>query len=307
MERLVRELVPATARLLDEGWALGDAVQAARRRWATPAEEREHWWARWSLMQPEWCHLLGAVVNTRVRYCRPGSLASMLRGGQANTKGNAKQRARTDAFKCAFIFSQAPQQFEQLDDLAGGNPTLPAGFPTRLYASGGAERYARRGNQLAAAAEAAPPPYVPTGPLLTVDDLRLVVAALSLASKPGLWDDNAVAADHPLMAAVDGDGLSVWWAAGGVLKSVHVRMAFVDAPEGCAGWSGTTAGMLMQHVVTRLSHRLVMRSFGWIPNFQEGWGTPRMLGELAMTIGRWGANVSVSVAELMVRLSPRVS
>jgi hypothetical protein len=85
--------------------------------------------------------------------------------------------------------------------------------------------------------------------------------------------------------AVDGDGLCVEWLDEGIGSPVQalLRIAYADAPEGAAGLVATCAGVFLQWLVDSDEVELrVSRCFGPIPNSANGFGTPRMVMEIAV-------------------------
>jgi len=291
------ELVPGFS-LEEAHWR--DVIAAAETKWATWMERAEHERWRWSFELPMSHELLG----TRRKLFTRNGLATALRGGQRGD--NRRGQSLLQGLK----WQQAATVLERLDSLRGHDRARSVNMPERGWLSGGASRMQRRGVYVERTASKEPPPHLVDSPAdaLPADALCLATESLSGDTKPLMWAGpaQAVQQDRCYMGAIDGDGLALWrWSAEGGWLCVHVRLAYIDTPEGCAGLAGTLPGLCLQHVFVATADVLLLsRVWGWIPNFAKGkgFGKPRLLGEVCMGhTQRWGAEVMVGIDELQVR------
>jgi hypothetical protein len=259
-------------------------IDMIRDRWGKPAQQElaEHLWFR---MEPWHNPLMHRVLGTDLldprKALKRNAWKQQLAG---HTSRQAATRQRGTSCLAALSYYLPEAQEDAMDDITGRhgptvNPTLVA---RHLWHTIGATQLSQLGDLREAKARTdgwEPPAHY----VAAVDELpQRCVQSLQVLLKTKLPIRSAsTEASTPCMWAVDSDGVAVRMSC---KREVHLRLAYVDGSEGSSGVGGTVGGILLHAMLASADMLHMTRVFGWIPNCAEGWGKPRVLAELAITM-----------------------
>jgi hypothetical protein len=263
-------------------------IEAIRARWGMRAqqEKQEHLWFRLEAWHNPLMHRVLGIAPLKA--LKPNVWKRELAG---HTSKQAAKRQRGKSCLAALSYYLPEAQQDALDDLTGLNGTTvePTLVTRHLWETIGATQLSQLGElreTKARTGEWEPPAHYvgPVADQLPQTCVRRLVALLSADTKLPIRSART-AAESDCMWAVDSDGVAVRMSSEqGDPREVHLRVAYVDGSEGSSGVGGTVGGILL-HAMLASAHRLVMtRVYGWIPNCTVGWGKPRVLAELAITM-----------------------
>ena len=268
--------------------ALG--LEAIRARWGRHSEQerQEHLWFRLEAWHNPLMHrVLGVATLTALK---PIVWKRELAGYMSKQAPAKRQRATSCLAALRHYLPEAPQ--DALDDLTGLHrgatvePTLVARW---MWGRIGATQLSQLGDlreTKARTGDCEPPAHyvAAVADQLPQTCVRRLLEKLSAETKLPIRSAG-LAAELECMWAVDSDGIAVRMSFDqGDPREVHLRVAYVDGSEGDSGVGGTVGGIILHHILAS-AHRLLMtRVYGWIPNSTVGWGKPRVLAELAITM-----------------------